>query len=88
MEDGRMLWLESKHSKSYLLMKLQRAFCMRQFNSERVTASLGDAIEVLLDMDCDTGYPQMLGFKLANDLLERGKAIGQVNRLIAIYEKA
>lgn len=31
MGEDRQIWLEKKYTRSYLLMKLQRAFCMRQF---------------------------------------------------------
>ena len=64
----RKVWLEKKHSRSYLLIKLQRAFCMRQlyYGSQENRGisnekSLAFAVDVLLSMDIRTGYPQMLG---------------------------
>lgn len=50
---NRRVWLEKKHSKSFLLMKLQRAFCMRQFTKENAKdgqdyQSLKKALEVLV----------------------------------------
>lgn len=55
-EEERKVWLESKHSKSFILMNLRKAFCSRQFASGN-SSSMVDPIAVLLDMRKDTGYP-------------------------------
>lgn len=55
--EERKVWLESKHSLSYVLMKVQRAFCMRKLSVENFDSNLTDALNVLLKMDRRTGYP-------------------------------
>ena len=55
--EERKVWLESKHSRSYILMKVQRAFCVRKFSVDNGDAKMTDALAVLLKMDSRTGYP-------------------------------
>ena len=75
----KMVWLEKKNSRSFILMKLQQAFCSLQFTGRQSEMLEGDeinqagleqAIKVLVTMDSRSGYPQILGFELMNRLLK------------------
>ena len=66
--EERKVWLEGKHSRSFILMSIRRAFCMRQFRADAVGNNLEDSIDVLLAMRRDTGYPEQLGRALATQI--------------------
>ena len=75
-------------------MQLQRAFVTRQFKKvpegSHQDANLTEAIKVLLQMDSRTGYPQLLGYKLANRILDNAgesqKLREQIDLYVSLYE--
>ena len=68
MEDqDRELPSYSVASQQHLLLKLQKAFCMCQFSQSEHLVK--EAVCVLDRMDPATGYPKIIGYHLARDLL-------------------
>ena len=55
-------------SQQNILLKLQKAFCTRQFSQS--TVPVDEAVRVFAGMNPATGFPKMLGYSLARDLLE------------------
>ena len=68
IDNDKPVWLQRPHSRTYLLLKMQKAFCARQFTNAGADSNIEEALRVLLKMDPKSGYAQMIGFQLANSM--------------------
>ena len=53
---------QSVFSQSYILMKIQQAYCLQSFSQSK--NSVEEAVEALALMSESSGYPSILGYNL------------------------